>query len=216
MTFQELLQICKDELGDDGEARFKRYLNQGHRMILNARDWPFMKDMANTFATVASTETYTITETDVKKMLDMRITTAGYEQRIPVVNYDAFRNQYPITTAPVAQGTPSVYYMFGRSTTYQPIIRLFPIPNQVYTIEYDYYKNPPALVNASDTPAFPDPYHELLIDYVKWKEFLFLREPIFREHQTNFLQGLQLMKGDYPLNESAEMQIIQYATQANE
>ena len=78
MTFLELTQTCKDDFGkDDGEwvARYRRLLNRGQRHIVNAKEWPFMVDFANTVNTVANTAEYTLTETNIKKLVNVRIST---------------------------------------------------------------------------------------------------------------------------------------------
>ena len=78
MTFLELTQTCKDDFGkDDGEwvARYRRLLNRGQRHIVNAKEWPFMVDFANTVNTVANTAVNPLTDKNINKLVNVLIPT---------------------------------------------------------------------------------------------------------------------------------------------
>lgn len=217
MTFLELIQTCKDDFGkSDGAwvARYKRLLNRGQREIANANDWNMLIDFDNTFNTVAGTENYTLTETNNKKLVNLRISTDGYEKRIPISNYDDFTARYPHVDTASERGTPGEATQFGRSSTYQMQIKLYPVPDAVYAILYDYYKEPTDMSDDADVPFFPAMYHDLLIDYVMWKSYQQIREMNMAQiYQAQFQKGLGRMVGDYRSNGSVEAQMIAYEGQ---
>ncbi len=220
MTYLELIQTCKDDFGEDsGEwvARYKRLLNRGQREIANAKDWPFLIDFDNTFNTVAGTESYTLTETNIKKLVNLRISTDGYEKRLAPVNYNEFTATYPHVDTASERSTPSCYTQAGRSSTYQMQIKLYPVPDAVYGILYDFYKEPTDMALDADTPFMPTIYHDLLIDYAMYKSYQHKRDfNTAATYKNSFDMGVRNMIGDYQNNGSAEMQMISYAGQEGE
>lgn len=220
MTYLELIQTCKDDFGEDsGEwvARYKRLLNRGQREIANAKDWPFLIDFDNTFNTVAGTESYTLTETNIKKLVNLRISTDGYEKRLIPVNYNEFTATYPHVDTASEQSTPNYYTQFGRSSTYQMQIKLYPVPDAVYGILYDFYKEPTDMSDDADTPFIPTIYHDLLIDYVLWKCYQNKRDMnTALVYKAEFDAGLRNMIGDYQNNGSVETQFVSYQGQEAE
>lgn len=214
MTFLELIQTCKDDFGkSDGEwvARYKRLLNRGQREIANANDWGMLVDFDNTFNTVAGTEGYTLTETNIKKLVNLRISTDGYEQRLEPVNYDVFTAMYPHVDTATERSTPNLYTQNGRSSTYQVQIKLYPVPDATYGIIYDFYKEPTDMSDDADVPFFPAMYHDLLIEYAMWKSYQQVRDgQMAQVFQAQFQNGLRKMIGDYRSNGSVEAQMIDY------
>ena len=214
MNYQELTQICVDEFGKDTAqwvGRYKRLLNRANRTVINAKDWPFMRDYANTFNTADGTEQYTLTETNVKKLLNLRITTDSAEKKLYPTNYTAFTEQYPHVDTSTEKGVPNIFYPQGRSSTYQLIVNLFPVPDAVYAMQYDFVKEATEMTDSSDTPDFPEAYHDILIDYVLWKSYQHVRDlNTAQQYQSDFREGLHQMMGDYQLNESSGLQEIYY------
>lgn len=216
MTFQQLIETCADEYGkDSGEwiARYKRFLNRGQLEIANAKDWSWLFDVANTFSTTNSEKDYTTTETDIKKLLNVRVTTDGYRQRLTPYSYDQFITRHPAIdeTAPDQQGPVFEYTTIGRTTTNQLKIVLWPVPDTAYTIEYDYLKSPASMTDDADAPVFPTAYHHLLIDYVLWKSYQHDRDlQTALIYQQNFEKGLRQMMGEYMVPDTAELHYINY------
>lgn len=214
MTFLELTQTCKDDFGkDDGEwvARYRRFLNRGQRHIVNAKDWPFMIDFSNTFNTVSGTAEYTLTETNIKKLINLRIATDASEKSLTPVSYNAFvaANPHVDTTE---TGTPDVYYQTGRSSTYQLKVSLYPVPDATLATAYDFYKEPADMSDDADVPCFPTIYHDLLVDFVMWKSYQHIRDMnTAAVYKSQFDTNLSQMMGDYQLTESSTMQTIAYA-----
>lgn len=213
MTFLELIQTCKDEYGKDkGEwvSRYKRLLNRGQRHIANAKLWPFMIDFANTTNTSSGTAEYTLTETNIKKLLNLRISTDGSEKRLSPVSYNGFTHSYPHVDS-TETGCPDVYYPTGRSSTYQLKVTLFPVPDATYSLLYDFYKEPTDMSDDADVPVFPTAYHDMLVDYVLWKSYQHDRDmETAGIYKAQFDQNLNQMKGDYQMNESVELTGIAY------
>ncbi len=214
MNFLELVESCVAESGKDTPAwidRHKRNLNRALREIAKDRTYPFNIDYSNTFNTVAGTEEYTLTETDNQKLETVRITTDGYQRRLTPVRYDEFRATYPAVTYALNPGTPNLYYTTGRSSTNQLKLKLYPVPNAVYTIEYDYYLAPAALDSDGDVPAMPPLYHDMLIDFALWKGYQYERDTA----QTAYYKALWeekliQLRSAYQYPETAERLNVQY------
>lgn len=214
MTFLELLQTCIDDFGKseaEWVSRHKRNLNRAMREIAKDRTYPFFVDYSNTFNTVAGTEEYTLVETDIQKLISVRITTSGYEKRLSPVRYDEFRAVHPAVSYATDPGTPALYYTTGRTSTNQLKIKLYPIPNAVVTIEYDYYMSPPVLATDSDLPVLPPLYQDMLIDYAMWKSYEHEREPNMTPYyQKQWQDKLVQLRSDYQYPETAERLNVQY------
>jgi hypothetical protein len=48
-----------------------------------------------------------------------------------------------------------------------------PVPDKVYTIQYEYYTMPTALVNATDTTIIPDEFEQLIVDKALHYAYMF-------------------------------------------
>lgn len=48
-----------------------------------------------------------------------------------------------------------------------------PVPDRVYTIQYEYYTMPSALVNATDTTIIPDAFEQLIVDKALHYAYMF-------------------------------------------
>lgn len=222
MTFSELIQTCADDFGKEtGEwiGRYRRFLNRGLQDVANYADWPFLLDLENTFNTVAGTEEYTLAETDNRKLINIRITTTGYRKRLSNTSYDAFRGVHPAIDTTADRGTPSTYYTTGRTSTNQLKIKLFPVPDQVYAIAYDYYRFPTTATgsNTNSSPEIPEPYQQILLDYVLAKCYKHERDFASASvYEKSYKDGLMSMASDIVLQESSEQHFIEYAGQAEE
>lgn len=214
MTFLELVQTCSDDFGKtNGEwvSRFKRLLNRAQREIATAKHWPFFTDYGNSFNTVAGTEEYTLTETNIRKLLTVRITTSGYEKRLSPVRYDAFRDKYPNVDTTADRGTPDLYYTTGRASTNELKVKLYPVPDAVYAVAYDFYAEPAVMDSDDDVPGIPLLYHDMLIDYAMWKSFLHEKKLELADYwRKRWDERLRTMMGDYQFPETAEALIVNY------
>lgn len=114
-----------------------------------------------TFSTVASQELYTSTDlADIENMIridSMLVTSSGFKSRVRGVDNSAIEDVQDGTVT----GTPS---MFSR---YADKIRLYPIPDTVYTVTVSYlYKLATLTVNA-DTNAWTDECEEMIRNAAK-------------------------------------------------
>lgn len=170
-----------------------------------------MRDYANTFNTAAGTNQYTLTETNIKKLLNLRIADDGKERQLAPANYNKFTSLYPHVDTADERNIPDEYYPQGRSSTYQLIVNLYPVPDATYAMVYDFVKEATEMSSDSDVPDFPEAYHDLLVDYVLWKSYQHVRDiRTAQEYQISFREGLRQMMGDYQVTESSGMQEIFY------
>lgn len=221
MTNQEFIQTCAAEYGKNNAewiSRYIRYGNDGLRDIYNYKDWPFAYDLENTFNTVDGTEEYTLTETNIKKLITVRITTVGYESRLRPYPYDDFRSAYPLVSGVVTNSTPTDYYATGRTSTNQIKIKLFPIPDRVYQITYDYYADITEIADNTNDLLLPtEAFQPILVDYVLWKSHSHDREfNSAREYERFFKEGLSSLAGNIQLNESGTLPRLDYGSGVNE
>jgi hypothetical protein len=70
-----------------------------------------------------------------------------------------------------------------------------PMPDQEYTIEYEYFMEPAELVNATDVPTIPERFRHVIIDGAMYYAYMF-RDNIEMANisQSKFEQGVKHMR----------------------
>lgn len=182
MNYLQLVNRARQEGGVSGAAlvslggtvsqetqRFKDWINEAWRELqVHCKDWDFMRSDFS-FDTVAAQQTYVAASLSTPltsfrnwKRDTFRAYTAsvgfGDEQILRFEPWDSFRNLY--------------LYGSQRSTTGRPVLFsikpdkslvIGPVPDAVYTVNGEYFRQATDLTGDTDTPGITDEYHMLLV-----------------------------------------------------
>lgn len=165
MAFQlsDIVTKVQQRIRDTGysSTEIKNYINDTQNDVFNEYTLPFME----------ATQNYTLTAnvsdiTDGSGLpsnfvqgIELSLTTSGREKVVPYIDYKTLDEMYPDpddTTAHPAN-VPLYWYYFGET------IRVFPKPNEAFTVTLKYYKKPTLLSADADIPEIPSEFEELLV-----------------------------------------------------
>lgn len=90
--------------------------------------------------------------------LRVYVGTIGNQLFMTYVPYADFRSNYLFGSRQVIQGRPNVFTVNPDNT-----ISVWPIPNDAYVINFDYYRNPQELTNNTDVPVMPTRFHQAIM-----------------------------------------------------
>lgn len=175
MTFLELCQALSREAGlpGSGPSAVTGQTGEHGRLVAWIRDawteiqtkrenWNFLRGR-DEFDTVASTNAYLPQSSgnDVvlqDSFVSCYLASAGLsdEKRLAPVHWDDFNGRYNI--GDVDEGRPT---MFTINPAGQYV--LYPTPDAVYTIGFDFTSLPVELTNSTDTPAIPERHHMTIV-----------------------------------------------------
>lgn len=142
-------------------SEIKSYINDCQNDVYNEYRLPFMQ----------TTQNYTLTPnvSDITngsglpdnyvQALDIVMTSAGRETVLKYEDVRSIDSLYPDAddTTINPANVPSKWYFYADT------IRVFPVPNDAYTITLRYYKKPTELSADADVPEIPSEFQELLI-----------------------------------------------------
>lgn len=165
MSYQlsDIVSKVKLRIRDTGysSAEIINYINDTQFDVFNEYRLPFMQ----------GTQTYTLTQnvsditngvglpTNYTQAIDLTLTTTGREKVLIYVDFTEIDNTYPDpddTTVNPAN-VPNLWYFFAET------IKVYPVPNQAYTVSLRYYKKPTILSADADVPEIPSEFEELLV-----------------------------------------------------
>lgn len=143
------------------------WLNMAYIDIQNMHvDWHFLrKDFE--FNTIDGVQNYSKTGIGLNdygewSLNSMRcyLTEMGVanEQHLRCVEWDDFRDEYLFGSMRSQIGTP--YYVTQKPDN---SLMFFPIPNDIYTINGEYFRKPHELIVDTDEPLFPDKFHMVIV-----------------------------------------------------
>lgn len=142
-------------------SEIKSYLNDVQNDVFNEYRLPFMQ----------TTHDYTLTPnvtditngsnlpTDYVQAVDLFLTTNSQEKLLTYKDFREIDGLYPDPTD-ITRHTPNLpcyWYIYAQT------IRVFPAPNDAYTVTLRYYKKPTALSADADVPSLPSEFEELLV-----------------------------------------------------
>lgn len=174
MTYLELVNFAMSRAGVREEAAttlvgaiglvadFKNWVNDAwYEMQMEKQNppWWFMMSLDQTLAISASTDSYSVPAG--LATLDWRtptIYTTAKQDETPLcyIPYDEWRGYYDTKT--FQEGRPKWITLCPDDT-----IKLFPVPEQAYTLRYDGVIDPAELSADTDEPAnLPDRYHRVI------------------------------------------------------
>lgn len=157
-TYGAMQTRIADELVNDGDITTAQIQNAIQSTIADYAGEPFwFNEAVTTFSTVANQELYTSTDLaaipNIIKIISMRIPgSGGYANYIPGITNDQIEDIQDGTLF----GQPDYYSRFANK------IRLFPIPDAVYTIKISYIATLSTLSADSDTNAWTEDAEEVI------------------------------------------------------
>lgn len=164
MTFLELVNDLRREasvsgsgvttvLNQTGEpARLVRFIQTAYTEIQNIYfDWKFLRK-ESTFATVAGNNLITppadLHIWDVKRIYD------ADGNPVDVIDYD----DLDIKINSSETGRPQLFIVKNDNK-----LLMYPKPDAIYEYSYNYFRNPFKLTVDTDTPAFPEQFHKVIV-----------------------------------------------------
>lgn len=158
MQLSDYRTLASDHgFGDLAFSVVDRETNFALQDVCRRERWPWL-ERATTAATVAGTQTLTL-PADFDDLIALTIPTVGVV--LEPIRLDDY--QHLIAGDDTDQNIPA-YYVFigGGSTGAAPALRLWPIPDAIYTLALDYRAVPATLALTTDTPGMPSQYHEVV------------------------------------------------------
>ena len=137
------------------------YVNDTQNDVFNEYYLPFMQAVQNytVTANISDITNGTGLPTNYIQAISLVLTTDGQEKLIEFLPYRVLDTLYPDPTDTLAYttGVP-IYWYF-----YNDTIRLFPAPDQAFTLTLQYNKKPTELTADSDVPEIPSEFREVLV-----------------------------------------------------
>jgi len=175
-TLSDLAIEVGNNLGaqdDTSLAKYKKYINRALIRFSEMGMWSWQYQYGATLSTVAAQEEYSLA--DVLKVNSL-YTSGPTQRRLRLIEDRQFRAMYPNNTA---SGSPYYWRRTGSSVVTANTMKLavYPIPDAIYALKYDYIK--PITLLSADTDdvrvvtGMPSPLVDLVIEMataIGWKE----------------------------------------------
>lgn len=162
-TTGDIVTRVQQRIRDTGysSTEIKGYLNDTQNDVFNEYRLPFME----------TTQTYTLTPdvSDISngaglpanyvQALDITLTSSGRESVLQYVDVREIDNLYPDPddTSINPSGQPTKWYFYADT------IKVFPVPDEAYTLSLRYFKKPTLLSSDADVPELPSQFEEILV-----------------------------------------------------
>ena len=142
-------------------------------------------ETTGTLSTVASTATYTLaSDADVAFLRTAKIMDTTQKRRLSLINPDELTYGDLI-----AVGAPQGFWCEGQQ------LRVYPIPNGIYSLSYGYWKRPVKLVADADVPLIPAAWERLLIRGALAHFYRYMGDASGSEfHWVMYQEGLSLLR----------------------
>ena len=141
--------------GTDTATQQAGWLNDEYRAVAGLRRWQWLQGEA-TFATVAGTSSYT--PGALRNLDSVRVADAqGNEQYMEYKPINFVLDKLHRFNQLTDRGAPRYW------TWFQQKVYLYPIPDAVYTVQYEFVSNITAMASAGDTTLMPEAYDEILV-----------------------------------------------------
>lgn len=166
--------------------------------------WPFNYAGAATKVLTIGTQVYTyqagardIDLNTFQLIRDDTLNPPAVNAWLPPIDYDDYAQRY--RDIDLAMNTSD--YTFPRAVVQTKFINKYlitPIPDQAYTVSYDYWSDPAALSAYSDTTTVPDNFTNVITDGAMYYAYMF-RGALEQAGlaQKNFQDGLKSMRRVY-------------------
>lgn len=181
-TVQNLIDRVRRQFGDDSGAQLLdtdifMWVNAGQLEIV--RNDKVLKDKATTSTTIGG-ETYTFPADNILTI------EALFLDGVPLksISFPDFQENIIGDTdySPTYTGTPTMYWEWGNE------LHLYPLPDNVYTLQLFYTKHPTDITAASDTLSIPDVLFDTLVDFVLARAYEMDEDYAAAQYKNNSLE----------------------------
>ncbi len=142
-------------------SEIKGYLNDTQNDVFNEYRLPFMETTQSYALTIGNSDLTAGSglPSNYVQAIDLFLTTTGQERVLEYKDVREIDNYYPDPddTTRNTSTAPRMWYYYAET------IRVFPVPNQAYTLVLRYYKKPTLLSLDADVPDLPSEFEELLV-----------------------------------------------------
>jgi len=150
-------------------SRITQWINDAAALIARRVDY-YADQTNNPFNTTSGVDTY-LWPADFGRMESLFDVFRRVE-----MEYVSVRD---IDRSGMSNGAPCFYALVANN------IRLWPTPDNVYTLEMRYWKMPSILSVDTDTPNLPTDWHHALIVYATWMAFEADDDPVMGQYWMN-------------------------------
>lgn len=165
----DIVTKVQQRIRDTGysSGEITNYINDTQNDVFNEYRLPFTEDSED-YTLVANVSDITNgvgLPANYVQAINLFLTTIGREKTLiwrDIRSMD-WLNTDPDDTAIYPANVPNNWYF------YQDTIRVFPKPNDAYTVTLRYYKKPTILVADADVPELPSEFEEILIEGASYR-----------------------------------------------
>ena len=178
MTFLEIQNDALERLNGPSDSssamrtRIKRYINEGYRWLLADVGMARALDTTATLDTVADQAEYTVTAAAIRAIRDLVSDTLLDE-----VTLVELRRRDP---GDEDTGDPT-HYAIRKAGATTLLVRLWPTPTDVRTLQLDVTASVTDLSGDSDVPVFRAEYHPALSTYARMCEYEKMDDTRYKE-----------------------------------
>ena len=210
MTFLELCQRLRTEAGISGtgatSSKINDWIKSAYQDIQSM--YATLKFLQASFAfdTTADKQDYTPTEAGITDLATWRMNRPNSmtvypkadstnERYLTYIPWDSFRENYLIGATRTSKGPPDIVTIRPDNT-----LTFWPIPDNAFTVNGEYFKVPDVMSLDTDVPIFPARFHMAIV----WRALMFYGAnegaiDLYTHGQNEFNQVLrELQKNQLP------------------
>lgn len=162
-TLGDTVSKVQQRIRDTGysSSEIKNYINDAQNDVFNEYRLPFMQDSQDYTLTASNSDIASGSglPANYVQAFSISLTTSGREKELPYRPTEQVDqiNPDPTDTTAYPSNVPQYWYY------YEDTIRVFPAPNEAYTLTMRYWKKPTELTADADVPEIPSEFQELLV-----------------------------------------------------
>lgn len=171
-------------------------INDAYQALMTEHDWPFLQKKGS-ITTAAAT---TISNAEYELASDCRhdgIVSFWNEagaKTLSLEEFEVVKDRYPDLDD---TGSPDYVIPFGLGDNEYPLVILYPIPDDVYTINYRYLLRVDDLSGNTDTPVFHSEFHQIIVERALADAYEYEDDRSYNLAFAKFKRLLKLMKRRY-------------------
>lgn len=157
MNLQAMIAEVQAHGGTQDPSRITQWINDAIQQAAARADY-YIDEATLDFSTVAGTSTYP-QPTDLGTDRSLHFTGTDQTGELTSVGLRT------LDRSVASSGVPRFYALSGSN------LQLYPTPDNVYTLELRYWKQPALLANPGDTTTIPDRYDDMLVYHALFRAY---------------------------------------------